>query len=153
VGPRRSTFSASSGSSTSGTSGAIIEVEGETPPGNDRHSALVLVFAFVLAAGVPLVGRDGPLATAPFEPAPTLSLPAGTQDVTLFTFPDRLANEPLANLEFAPVSVRATQGLAAKVGSPGGVWVVTWTERGTAYWMYSEHRDIPDLLRLAGSLR
>jgi hypothetical protein len=139
--------------STSSTSGAIIEVAGETAPGKERHDAIVLVFAFALAVGIPLLGRDGPPATAPFEAAATLSLPSGTQDVRLFTFPDRLANEPLTNLDFVIVPVRGTQGLAAKVGSPGGVWVVTWTENGTAYWMSSEQREIPDLLRLAGSLR
>ena len=114
---------------------------------------MALMFVLGLAVAATLVGRDGPLATAPIDAAATLSLPAGTGDVTLFTFPDRLANEPLTNLEFAAVSVRGTQGLATKVGSPGGVWVVTWTEGGTAYWLSSENREIPDLVRLAGSLR
>jgi hypothetical protein len=51
------------------------------------------------------------------------------------------------------VRVRGTQGLGARVGSPGGVWLVTWTEGGTAYWLSSERRDLPDLVRLAASLR
>jgi hypothetical protein len=111
------------------------------------------MFVLALAVTAILVGRDGPLATAPIGAAATLSLPAGTRDATLFTFPDRLANEPLTNLDFTVVPVRGTQGLAANLGSPGGAWVVTWTEGGTAYWLSSEHREIPDLVRLAGSLR
>ena len=106
-----------------------------------------------MAVGGATIGRDGPAATAPVATRATLSLPPGTPDATLFTFPDRLANEPLTNLDFAAVPVRGTQGLAARVGSPGGVWVVTWTENGVAYWLSSEGREIPDLVRLAGSLR
>ncbi len=123
------------------------------PAGHERRAAMVLGFALCLAVGAAFIGRDGPLATAPMATAAMLSLPSGAPDATLFTFPDRLANEPLTNFDFAAVQVRGTQGLAAKVVSPGGVWVVTWTEGGTAYWLSSDRREIPDLVRLAGSLR
>ena len=113
----------------------------------------MLSFALCLAVGSAGVGRDGPLATAPIDPAHVLALPPRTTDAQLFTMPDRLANEPLSNMEFIAVPVRGTQGLGARVGSPGGVWLVTWTEGGTAYWLSSDHRDLPDLVRLAGSLR
>lgn len=114
------------------------------------------------------VGRDGPLATAPVEPAHTLFLSRDTSDAVLFGFPDRLANEPLPNLPYVTVSVRGTEGLAVNTAtavvrrakqpepespSPVQGWLVTWTEGGTSYWLSSDHRDLSDLLRLAGSLR
>ena len=114
---------------------------------------MVLAFTLYLAVGSAVIGRDGPLATAPIDAAHVLALPPRTADAQLFTMPDRLANEPLANMEFIAVSVRGTQGLGARVGSPGGLWLVTWTEGGTAYWLSSDRRDLPDLVRLAGSLR
>jgi hypothetical protein len=110
------------------------------------------LFTLCLSVGSAFIGRDGPIATAPIDPAHVLALPPLTTDAQLFTMPDRLANEPLSNLEFVAVPVRGTQGLGARVGSPGGVWLVTWTEGGTAYWLSSDHRDLPDLVRLAGSL-
>ncbi len=136
-------------------SGAIVEIEGgsATAPGHDRRGAVALAFAMCLAVGSAGVGRDGPDATVPIEVPHVLALPPQTVDAHLFTMPDRLANEPLSNLEFIAVPVRETEGLGARVGSPGGVWLVTWTEGGTAYWLSSEHRDLPDLVRLAGSLR
>jgi len=133
----------------------IIDLDGgpEVGAGGDRRRALTLAFAMCLVIGGSVVGRDGPLATAPIDQPHVLALPPRTSDAYLYAMPDRLANEPLSNLEFAAVSVRGTEGLAARIGSPGGVWVVTWTEGGTAYWLGSDHRDVPDLLRLAGSLR
>lgn len=122
-------------------------------PGHDRRRAVALAFALCLAVGSATVGRDGPEATAPVEPPEMLSFSRDTSDVVLFAFPDRLANEPLMNLPFVPVRVRATEGLAVNMASPGQSWVVTWTERGTAYWLSSDRRDLSDLLRLAGSLR
>ena len=93
-------------------------------------------------------------------------------DVVLFAFPDRLANEPLPNWGFLPVQVRGTEGLAVNLaGAPSRDdvvwiasdapmvtgdhprWVVFWTEAGTAYSLSSDRRDLPDLLRVAGSLR
>ena len=93
-------------------------------------------------------------------------------DVVLFAFPDRLANEPLPNLGFVSVRVRGTEGLAVNLAEPaareGAAWIasdspmgtgehprwmVFWTEAGTAYSLSSDHRDLPDLLRVAGSLR
>lgn len=133
----------------------IFEVEGEnaTPAGDERRSAVALMFALCLAVGSATVGRDGPVATSPIDPAHVLALPPKTADAHLFTMPDRLANEPLSNLEFVAVRVRGTEGLGARVGSPGGVWLVTWTEGGTAYWLSSENRELSDLVNLAGSLR
>ena len=122
-----------------------------------------------LSVGSAAVGRDGPLATAPFEPVHILFLSRDTSHAVLFGFPDRLANEPLPNLPYVTVSVRGTEGLAvntATVGvrrvkqpevespsTPAQGWLVTWTEGGTSYWLSSDQRDLSDLLRLAGSLR
>lgn len=133
----------------------IIDLDAEHEPaqGRDRRRAIALGFVMCLAVGSSAVARDGPLATAPIDQPHVLALPPRTFDAYLYTMPDRLANEPLANLEFAAVPVRGTEGLAARIGSPGGVWVVTWTEGGTAYWLGSEHRGVSDLIRLAGSLR
>ena len=134
--------------------GSIVDLDGEPElPGRDRRRAVTLAFALCLAIGSATVGRDGPVATAPIDPVRVLALPPRIVDALLFTMPDRLANEPLSNMEFVAVPVRGTQGLGARVGSPGGAWLVTWTEGGTAYWLSSEHRDLPDLVRLAGSLR
>jgi hypothetical protein len=145
----------------------IVELEVETAPpaGHDRRRAIAMAFALCLGLGAAAVGRDGPAATAPsqaviyqqnwqvFEARPqVLTLPPGTVDARLFTMPDRLANEPLMNLPFVAVRIRGTQGLGIRVGSPEGAWVM-WTEGGTAYWLSSEHRDLEDLVNLAGSLR
>jgi hypothetical protein len=137
------------------TSAAIVELDGEAEPapGRERRRAMVLVFAMCVAVGGASVGRDGPLATAPIDPAHVLALPPRINDAQLFTMPDRLANEPLSNLEFVALPVRGTQGLGARVGNPGGVWLVTWTEDGTAYWLSSERRELRDLVNLADSLR
>jgi hypothetical protein len=135
--------------------GQIVDLDGgaDEAPGQDRRRAITLAFALCLAIGTASVGRDGPEAIAPIDPAHVLALPPKTADAHLFTMPDRLANEPLSNLEFVAVRVRGTEGLGARVGSPGGVWLVTWTEGGTAYWLSSEHRELSDLVNLAGSLR
>jgi hypothetical protein len=133
---------------------------------------MVLAFALCLAAGSASVGRDGPEATAPVEPLRTLIVSRETSDVVLFAFPDRLANEPLPNWGFLPVRVRGTEGLAVNLAespprehvvwiagdSPMVTgehprWVIFWTEAGTAYSLSSDRRDLPDLLRVAGSLR
>ena len=137
------------------TSGAIVELDGEAEPapGRDRLRAMILVFAMCVAVGGASVGRDGPVATAPIEPAHVLALPLRIVDAQLFSMPDRLANEPLATWEFVGLPVRGTQGLGARVSPPGGVWLVTWTEDGTAYWLTSEHRELTDLVNLADSLR
>ena len=139
----------------SAISGGIVETEDDAavPRGDERRRTILLGFALCLAVGSAAVGRDGPLATAPIDQPHVLALPPRTTDARLFTMPDRLANEPLMNLPFAAVPIRGTEGLAARVGSPGGVWVVTWTEGGTAYWLSSEHRELSELLYLAGSLR
>lgn len=92
--------------------------------------------------------------------------------MVLFAFPDRLANEPLPNLGFVSVRVRGTEGLAVNLAEPPpregtawiasdspmvtgqhAKWMVLWTEAGTAYSLSSDGRDLPDLLRVAGSLR
>jgi len=152
---RRSTSSRSYAWCMSAISGRIVDIEGDAAvvDGYERRRAILLGFALCLAVGSAAVGRDGPLAIAPIDEPHILALPPRTADAHLYTMPDRLANEPLTNLPFAAVSVRRTEGLAARVGSPGGVWLVTWTEGGTAYWLSSEHRDLSDLLHLAGSLR
>ena len=85
-------------------------------------------------------------------PASTLALPPGVPDARLFTMPDRLTNEALTNRPFITVQIRGTQGLGLRVGSPEGAWIM-WTEGGTAYWLSSEHRDLADLVDLAGALR
>jgi hypothetical protein len=157
-----------------GDVGQIIDMDGapEAEPGHDRRGALVLAFAMCVAIGGAAVGRDGPAATAPLEPPRTLLVSGETSGVVLFAFPDRLANEPLPNWVFLPVQVRGTEGLAVNLAEPPpreGVvwiagdspmvtgehakWVVFWTEAGTAYSLSSDGRDLPDLLRVAGSLR
>jgi hypothetical protein len=156
----------------SATSGVIVDLDGgdDRPAGADRRRAVLTAFALCLAIGAVAVGRDGPAATAPNAttttttiwdrsgtavlgaPVSTLALPPGTADARLFTMPDRLTNEPLANLPFVTVRIRGTEGLGVRVGSPEGAWVM-WTEGGTAYWLSSEHRDLGDLVDLAGSLR
>ena len=131
---------------------------------------MVLAFALCLAVGSATVGRDGPEATAPVEPPRLLTGWEETSDVVLFAFPDRLANEPLPNLNFVTVVVRGTQGLAVNTGqifvrddikwtageppaNPVQGWLITWTEGGTAYSLSSDSRELSDLLRVAGSLR
>lgn len=131
---------------------------------------MAVAFALCLAVGSAAVGRDGPEATVPFEPSRTLVL-SQHGDVVLFAFPDRLANEPLPNLNYVTVTVRGTEGLAVNTGEwfirddvkwidgradaqpPVRGWLITWTEAGTVYSLSSESRDLSDLLRVAGSLR
>lgn len=83
----------------------------------------------------------------------TLSLPPNTTDVQLEVFPDWLANEQLPPAQYTVVRVRAASGLAVDAARPGDQRIVTWTERGTVYWLLSDRRDIADLVRLADSLR
>ena len=154
----------------SGTSGTVVDLDGEDaiPPGQDRRRAVALAFVMCLSVGSTAVSRDGPAATAPVEPPHLLIVSADASDVVLFGFPDRLANEPLPNLPYVTVVVRGTEGSAVNTGeivvrdgikwvgpvsqwNPG--WMVTWTERGTAYSLSSDRRTLPDLLRVAGSLR
>ena len=149
----------------------IVEVEGEpeVAPGQDRRRAVALAFAMFLSVGATAVGRDGPPATAPVDPPHTLVLSRDGSAV-LFAFPDRLANEPPANLSYVTVVVRGTKGLAVNTGrigvrddvkgsgagsqpSAGERWQVMWTEGGTAYTLSSDHGSLPDLLRVAGLLR
>ena len=155
----------------SGTSGVIIEIDGESEsaPGRDRRRALTLAFAFCLAIGSAGVGRDSPAATtesvlsvmvfdhdgtrvvtAPLDP---LSLPPNTTDVLLSALPDRLANEAWPPLQFTPVRVRSVIGLASEGLRPGDYRMVTWNERGSAYWLVSSQRDVANLVQLANSLR
>ena len=153
------------------TSGVIVEVdEPEATPGRDRRRALTLAFALCLAIGSAGVGRDGPAATIA-QSAPTmtifssegtrvliaptddyLSLPPNTTDVLLSVVPDRLANEAWPPLQFVPVRVRAVTGLASEGLRPGDYRMVTWIERGNAYWLVSSDREIADLVKLADSL-
>ena len=149
----------------------IVDVEGEpeVAPGHDRRRAVALAFAMFLSVGATAVGRDGPPATAPVDPPHTLVL-SRDGDAVLFAFPDRLANEPPANLSYVTVVVRGTKGLAVNTGrisvrddvkwsgpgsQPGAAqgWQVMWTEGGTAYTLSSDNGSLPDLLRVAGSLR
>jgi hypothetical protein len=51
------------------------------------------------------------------------------------------------------VRVRAVTGLASEGLRPGDYRMVTWIERGNAYWLVSSHREISDLVKLADSLR
>src|SRR5205085_12403203 len=134
----------------SGTSGVIIEIDGESEsaPGRDRRRALTLAFAFCLAIGSAGVGRDSPAATtesvlsvmvfdhdgtrvvtAPLDP---LSLPPNTTDVLLSAVPDRLANEPWPPLQFTPLRVRSVIGLASEGLRPGDYRMATWNVRGRA---------------------
>jgi len=157
----------------------IIEVEGEpeSAPGRDRRRAMTLAFALCLAIGSAGVGRDGPAATQATEPesmmifgrdgiyviatppdqcgplAHHLFLPSNTPGVLLSWIPDRLANEALPPLPFVPVRVRTVSGLAVEGVRDGDYRMVTWTELGNVYWLVSDHGDIPDLIRLAESLR
>ena len=155
----------------------IIDLDGgpEVPPGRDRRRAVAIAFALCLAIGSAGLGRDGPAATQETAPHSTvvfsrdgthvvavwgqfptdqhLSLPPNTTDVLLSFIPDRLANEALPALPFAPVRVRAVSGLAVEARRPGDYQMITWTEGGNAYWLVSDRRDVADLLRLADSLR
>lgn len=101
--------------------------------------------------GAAIIGRDGPAAVAPVSGA--LNLPAGTADVVLFTFPDRLANEAPPPFLDTVVAVRGTQGFAYGRTVRGDITMITWTERGTDYWLISKSRDVNDLVRVADSLR
>ncbi len=141
----------------SGTSGTVIELDGEDaiPPGQERRRTVALAFVMCLSVGSTAVSRDGPAATAPVEPPHLLIVSADAGDVVLFGFPDRLANEPLPNLPYVTVVVRGTEGLALNTvseRSPVQGWTVTWTEGGTAYSLSSDRRTLTDLLRVAGSL-
>jgi hypothetical protein len=160
----------------SGTSGVIIDLEGEPElaPGRDRRRAMTLAFALCLAIGSSGLGRDGPAATqatvpprtmvysrdgsllvtvAPDQWRPlTLSLPPNSQGVLLSWIPDRLANEALPPLPFVPVRVRSVPGLAVEAQRDGDFRMVTWSELGNVYWLVSDHGDIDDLLQLADSL-
>jgi hypothetical protein len=156
----------------SAISGVIIDIdcESESAPGRDRRRALILSFALCLAIGGAAVGRDSPVATTA-ESAPSLtvfdrdgtrvvnapretdlSLPPNTTDVLLSAVPDRLANEAWPPLQFTPVVVRSVTGLASEGLRPGDYRMVTWNERGNAYWLVSAQRDVADLVRLANSL-
>jgi hypothetical protein len=159
-----------------------IEGEDATPPGHDRRRGVALVFALCLAVGSAFFGRDDhaaiPEVVGPdgveastvelsqtmvysrsgvvvtFAPADEyLSLPPNTTDVLLSMTPGRFANEALPPLQFIPVPVRSVTGLAFAEPRPGGYRMVTWTERGNAYWLVSDRRDIADLVRLADTLR
>jgi len=153
----------------------IIELDGgpEVAPGRDRRRAITTAFALCLAIGSIGLGRDAPVATQERTAKPlvtmvfdrwgayvgtppadhSLSLPPNTTDVLLSFIPDRLANEALPPLPFVPVRVRAVSGLALEARYPGDYQMVTWTELGNAYWLVSDRRDVPSLVRLADSLR
>ena len=151
----------------------IIDIDGEpeSAPGRDRRRAMALAFAFCLAIGSAVVGRDGPAVTTADSArglmvfnhdgtrvvtAPSnadLSLPPNTTDVLLSVVPDRLANEAWPPLQFVPVRVRSVIGLASEGLRPGDYRMVTWIERDNAYWLVSSKRDIAELVRLADSLR
>ena len=159
----------------SGTSGVIIDIDGESElaPGRDRRRALTLAFALCLAIGSAGVGRDDPAVTTAesaremvvmvFDrdgtrvvttpPSADLSLPPNTTDVLLSAVPDRLANEAWPPLQFTPIPVRSVMGLASEGLRPGDYRMVTWNERGNAYWLVSSQRDVADLVQLANSLR
>jgi hypothetical protein len=130
---------------------------------------MVVAFALCLAIFSAAVGRDGPEAIAPADPPLTFVYSRDASDVVLFAFPDRHANEPLPNLTYMTVVVRRTEGLAVNTGEvfvredirwgrdpdsrPVQGWLVTWTEGETAYSLRSDRRGLPDLIRIAGSLR
>jgi hypothetical protein len=135
--------------------GAIVDLEGEPmpPTGRERRRAVIVAFALCLAIGAATVGRDKPAMLAAFEPARTLSLPAGLTDVELVTFPDRLANEPPPPFPYVSVRVRGTEGLAVVTRGLGLVPTLYWTEGGIAYWLTSSGRDVDELITIAESLR
>src|SRR2546430_17357660 len=97
----------------------VVEVEGQaaSSAARERHLATVLAFALCLAVGGALVARDGPAETAPR--VPPLTLPAGTTDVVLFTFPHRPANEAPPPVPTALGPVRSPQGLGLIPGPCG----------------------------------
>ena len=121
------------------------------PAGYDRRRALFLAGVLSLAVASAFLGRDGPIELAP--PNPILALPAGLTDVVLFTFPDRLANEATPAYLNDVVPIRATEGLAYAPVHGGDLSMVTWTEHGTVYWLFSKQRDVIDLVRIANTLR
>ena len=49
--------------------------------------------------------------------------------------------------------IRATEGLAYVPVHGGDLSMITWTERGTVYWLFSKRRDVSDLVRIANTLR
>src|ERR671934_1496351 len=128
----------------------IVEIEGvpAAPPGHDRRRAIAIAFGLCLAVGAAGVGRDGPVATAPGDGqvAATLELGAPDNDIALFTFPDRLANEAMPQYGWVAVSVRGTTGLAIDAQRIGDGALLTWTERGTVYRLTSDHRPIDQLI-------
>lgn len=97
--------------------------------------------------------RDGTATVATVPTGPVLALPASVRNVTLFTFPDRLANEAPPNLQWVPVSVRATRGLSVPPSTRVPAAWVTWTENGIVYLLTSDERDVDDLLHVADTLR
>ena len=157
----------------------IVDLDGEpeVAPGHDRRHAITLAFVLCLAIGSAGLGRDGPAAiheTAPVSMmifggdgvnviaarpdqcgplAQHLCLPSNTTGVLLSWIPDRLANEALPPLPFVPVRVRSVSGLAVEGSRQGDYRMLTWSELGNVYWLVSDHGDIPDLVRLAYSLR
>lgn len=96
------------------------------------------------------LGRDGPADIAPVSGV--LALPSGVSDAVLFTFPDRLANEAAPAFLDTVVVVRGTRGLAYGRTVRGDLTMLTWTERGTDYWLLSKNRDVADLVRIADTL-
>jgi hypothetical protein len=156
----------SAGGTATGTDGTIIDLEAEdaAPAGQDRRRALVIAFAMFLAVGSAFAGQDG--ATGQAIPEPTLALqttphegdsrdvPSGDMsDVVIFTFPDRLANEPPPPMAWVPIRVRNTAGLAVQAQRPGEISIVTWTELGTVYRLTSDRRHVDQLIDLADKLR
>ena len=150
-----STSRASRISGNSPFSSGVVDLEGEPipPAGRERRHAIILAFVLGLALAAAAIGRDKPATLVGFEPARTLTLPAGLTDVELVAFPDRLANEPPPPLPYVSVRVRGTEGLAVVTRGLGLVPTLYWTEGGMAYWLTSSDRDVSDLITIAESLR
>lgn len=107
-----------------------------------------------LAVGSGVVGRDGPVATVSVDSRAASAFASVTPpDVVLFTFPDRLANEPPPPLLWAPARIRSTEGLVTDARRPGDISIVTWTELGTVYWLSSDRRNAAQLVDIANNLR
>jgi len=125
-------------------------------------SALLLLGCLAFAAAV-LVGRpagvaassggqDVPLAGVAVPRGTVLAplqLPRAYTNVDLAAMPDRLANEAAPSTLRSVVVIRGTPGVASVEGPA----VISWTEKGIAYWLASPTRTTAELIRIADDLR
>jgi hypothetical protein len=107
--------------STTGPSGAIVELEGgdATPAGQDRRRAVALAFALSLAVGSASVGPDRPAALAPRAPEPQAAMHAPSGEWVVFSSPASGRWQPAV---WGPT--RAVTGSIGPAGANGRVVLV-----------------------------